>query len=607
MELENKDYESLLRGTAEYPSYGPGEKAVVTLRLVRGGAVRVRLRCEGASVPVAGVSAMVNMWPRGGGSRSGISAYGMQGKQDTFTKDGVPPGLRLITIEDEKGRFEPVPETEVEVLAGETAEVTLDLVRRAPVADVPPVEGIVRVVDDETGAPIAGAKVNQLVGLPGGGGWRVDPIPESAKPGEFRFRGPPGIVRIGAEAPGHVTMDDFEGLTMELCPGAPSVQEVRLPRAGELSVEFRGGGPSVAVEEVRVRWDLPLGARGWIARGFGVEGGRGRQDGLAPGTYTLEVKPGSGFERVPDRVVEIRAGEVTEVVVDLVALTPESESTSVRGTVTFHPAWGERDSVVRFRGADRTNADVDEEVTLTKVAPGRPASFAFGRLPRGRYRVEVKPQWATEVEVGEKGGTIDLSIPEPAEILVRVVAEETGERLGGARLSWHRPEEGLHSWTVESAVPDRRTGEIRLLVPPGPLDATAQAPGRVAVSLDGTGPDEEAVPQVFSPGEKAERTIRLPRAGMVGLTLRCGGALLDAKDETEPWILRGWKAGGRDGTTSWRMNGSGGAFTEDGLLPGKYTLQIRDPGGRFEPVPDREIQTLGGETTEVIVNLVRKR
>jgi hypothetical protein len=525
------------------------------------------------------------------------------GKVSFAVRRGAPGGF---DGPDVPGEGSPGTAT-AEIRPGEAAEVTLDLVRRALVAEVPPAEGILRVVDDETGAPIPGATVNGLVELRGGREWSLEPVPGSGKAGEFRFRGPPGIVWIGVEAPGHVTMDDFHGLSLELRPGVVTEQVVRLPRAGEVQVEFRGGGPSVTVEEVSIRRKLEPGTLGWVARGFPVKANRAGQDGLPPGPYTLEVKPGRGFERVPDLEVEILAGKVTEVVVDLVPRSPEADAAEgVRGTVTFHPGWGERESTVRFRGLRGRNRQVDESAALAKAAPGRPSSFALGRLPPGRYRVEVAPQWTTEVEVPEGGGEFHFSIPEPAEVLVRVVAAETGEPLPGTGLYWTiDTDDGAELGVpVVSVAEGPGTGGYRLLVPPGVFGCRAHAPGRVAVSLERMGPSGSPGNPELRSGERIEGTIRLARAGTVRLLLRCEGRLL-ARREVEAWILSGPGAVGREGVASWRMNGSGGARTQDGLPPGMLTLEIRDPEGRFEPVPDREIQVRAGETTEVSLELVR--
>ncbi len=500
----------------------------------------------------------------------------------------LPPGSYSLDVESFLSRTELLPEE------GTLLEIDLTGL----------VTGVLRVVDGETGKPLTGASLSRLESTPEGERWWG--VPGTGRPGEFRFLGLPGPVSFSAGAPGHLGWRSSRGQALEVLPSVPFDHEFRLARAAALEVTFRGGTPADGGETVRFcRNGFPTGG-GWSATVLPMEGGRAAADKLPPGDFHLEVDPGPAFTRLPAIPVTLRAGETTRVVVDLERRDP-ADPAAVRGTVTFSPGWEGLDSRVAFCGMDGDNSGIEEVVPLGTVVPGAPAPFSMGRLPPGRYRAVVDPQWRTDVVVGEEGGTFDFRIPAPAEVLLRVVAAEDGAPLPDARLTWHaEPEEGLRGvYRVDEATPGPEPGVIRLRVVPGVFVASAEAEGRAPAYLEEWTEDGEARDPRLRSGEKREWVLRLPVAGSLHVDLRWGGVArmpphlnLYFREGVGPVV---------DGTTSWPLGNGGEGFDHESLAPGFYTLWVQDREGRFEFVGERVFEIRGGERTVVTVDLVERR
>ncbi len=483
----------------------------------------------------------------------------------------------------------------------------------APAAAPPDaIDAVLRVVDDETGEPLPDARVSRVLPGEGGMSYHESPLPRGTKAGEFlyRHRGEFGVVHFTVAAPGHVPMDGPTDLAVEIRPPSPFTHTIRMHRAGEVRVTLKGLLPATPLASITLNRGKTTPEIRWSGHSMRVEEGTAHMDGLPPGDYSLKIDPGERYEATPDRKFQVRAGETAEVEVLLVPRDPGTEAAAgVRGTVTFHAGWGAMSSEIRFRilGAGRTG--INAKAALRGSAPGAKIPWSLGKLPPGRYRVEVDPQWYALVEVPEGGGAFDFPIPEPAVVTVRVVAEESGEPLDGMRLWWYyRAGEGGGGlpYTADNGKPGARAGEFRLVVPPGSVEIVAKGPGRVESTLKEEGSDFWGFNPTFGPGEKAERVLRLPRAGAVRLLLRCGGRLLD-RSTVDVKIRTVYGTPGNGGSVTRGMEGRTGTLSCEGLPPGKHTIRILDPDGRYEPVPDREIVVRAGETLELTQELVERQ
>jgi hypothetical protein len=456
--------------------------------------------------------------------------------------------------------------------------------------------------------------------LPGAAGLRAKGI------GHRYF---PGVYPTFDKGDADPVLDDGEG-RITLGPGR-GVAKVWVVADGHafvrVEVPFAGTGESVVLlppgGRVRVRvpgWESRKdprcildsgGAQAWLPK----PGRKGEfvLDGLPCGKSTFRVREGdistssdvsTSSREIGKATVDVRPGCDETVTIELV--TPETSPTvAVWGEVEYDPAWELKSTSVRFTGLDEGNRDVSEEVKTPKRRPGNPLPFRTTRLIPGRYQVEVEPQWRTEIVVQPGGGEFRFEVPPPVEIRVRVVERETGKPIRGAEVHWHGASEGLRSYRTEFVRPDPDPGVFTIRAPSDIVDISARAPGwleNTRKAWRAEDPETEALP------ESGELTMALEKAGMVRVVLRQGeGAFSPAG--LDVWIRlkeSKTKAGGSS-VHSFSLPGEGGRFTADSVPPGSHFVQVKDKDGRFEPVADRPVEVRAGETTEVVVDLVRKK
>ena len=167
--------------------------------------------------------------------------------------------------------------------------------------DVPRAVNVrVRVVDGKQ-VDVRGATVRWCTPLAGRIGW-----PASSEDGMHVFQAPPGMVTVGADAPGFVVVEEqFDvqedrELTLTLARGATAIVRLRIdgkPFDGTVArVELRGPGL-------------------WREQGFYA--GAATFDGLPPGKWTLTLGDVAGCAAVAPQGIEVAAGETREVWFDL--------------------------------------------------------------------------------------------------------------------------------------------------------------------------------------------------------------------------------------------------------------------------------------------------
>ncbi len=255
------------------------------------------------------VPAAWGRWPRvisleGGGEEnaeydeSEFPEAPASGRKVTFRFEDVPTGGYLLEVDPFQWRRE--------VVVG-PAPTHWDLDLGAPA------EVVVTVLDDATGAPMAGAELSWYTLLPGQSSWspeRAEPRPDA--PGTFAFFAPPGVVHLGASAPGCVDAAS----EVEAAAEARAEVTLRLGRGGTIRVRLLAGGKPFLVAEPMVSVspaDQDF-ASTW-SRASSVSGGVGTLENLEPGTYVVSVYDVPGWTTTTDRVV-LRAGETVDVVLN---------------------------------------------------------------------------------------------------------------------------------------------------------------------------------------------------------------------------------------------------------------------------------------------------
>ncbi|MEM9383027.1 MAG: hypothetical protein AAGB93_23965, partial [Planctomycetota bacterium] len=178
--------------------------------------------------------------------------------------------------------------------------------------------------DAHTGepAPLESIAYRELEALPGqvthggSGPWRsIDP---DGSPGRFRVWMAPGAMAVGPRNSLDGVEYSFHAEEFELEPGLQTFR-LELTRACTLRVEFRVDGAALPHEDVLFHA---------LSRCFRPVGHDGRVGGMypysllqasAPGLYEIDFD-GVGADRfrpIPSRLVEVTAGEITDVVVEL--------------------------------------------------------------------------------------------------------------------------------------------------------------------------------------------------------------------------------------------------------------------------------------------------
>lgn len=178
--------------------------------------------------------------------------------------------------------------------------------------------------DAETGeaAPLEAIAYRELEVVPGqvthggSGPWRS--IESNGDPGRFRVWMAPGAMAVMPRSSLNGVEYSFHAEEFELEPGRQSFR-LELTRACTLRVEFRVDGAALPHEDTLFHS---------LSRCFRPVGHEGRVGGMypysllqasAPGPYEIDFE-GVGADRfrpIPSRVVEVNAGEITEVIVEL--------------------------------------------------------------------------------------------------------------------------------------------------------------------------------------------------------------------------------------------------------------------------------------------------
>jgi hypothetical protein len=501
---------------------------------------------------------------------------------------------RVYDVEaDGERREDRVPT--IQVARGEKVAIVLAVQR----------EVVLVVVDRATGAPLPSARAYRHQ-------WEEDDFVYDDFPNARSRDGTPVPADVKGGIPlGRITGSETwfvvaDGHAWEKVATAkgPAETRVALEPGGTVHLSVAGWA---ALADARVSAKFHGPRRRWTLPNPGPDG-EAVYEGIAGGTWKFTVRRGWDFLRgevYGEGSVEVLPGQESRLVIQTKP-SAAGAPVPVSGTVTVPASWGLRRTVLSFDGADPTNSSVRKVVRLDLPADGSPVPYRLDPVPPGQYDVRVHPQWYSFVTVPPTGGSFDFRLPGPGTVLVRVVDDATEAPIDQAQVLWHT-EAGRRGYGLETAKRTDAAGEFLVVAPAGLVALSASARGyakEYVGGLQGILSGRDAVrPLDVREGIESKVTIRLRRAGTVHVVFKPEGEAPVWKDtmveiHAEREGSRGWGVG---------VNIKDGQGTSDGLEAGPYKIQAGFLKEEYEPVKDIPVEVRAGETTEVVVPLVRKK
>jgi hypothetical protein len=458
------------------------------------------------------------------------------------------------------------------------------------------------VVDARTGAPVPTA-----VAVEGGSGDIYGDVQWRSPSGTVVRSLPPAIgpwlgASLEAGDDGRIPLGRGAGQTLWFvrAPGhAWSVVQVNSAVGGEIRVPLAPGGKVLVripdgiettgrhIALVGKRW-----SRGAVSFGYPGKDGSFLIEGLLPGKEIVELQAHRGPTYATGEV-EVIVGTTVEITL----CATKTKTVVAEGRITIPEAWGEWPRYLVLRqinqpapGTRATQPGPTVEtvlhVGLPEPAVGRTATFRSEPLAPGKYRVSAVT-WKTEVEI--RGGTIlNFELPEPVEILIDVVDDETSEAIPEVELTWSSRESG-HAAAYYGTSRRDALGPFRILVVPDDTNLRFHACA------------SRYRPVTHSPfravaGSLIRHTIRMKRAAILRVRFEMDGRAFSADGLWLDVIRVGEKYG------CGARSGPDGLLFDD-LAPGTFRLVLK-------PVPNLRIEDPGevvlraGETTEVTIQVV---
>jgi hypothetical protein len=326
--------------------------------------------------------------------------------------------------------------------------------------------------------------------------------------------------------------------------------------------------------------------------------GRVQVSGLEPGTWLVAIQAGrtSGQSNslIAAKLVKIEAGAETQA--ELVA-PPIPAAVPLRCRIAVPKGWvGSANWEVVLAGDDELTSGLDEAFDLT----GDESRIEL-RVPRvtpGRYRVRIAGAgWEAPIEVGPGAAEIDLALPEPWRLSVRVEGEGASRAPKDATVRWTR---------VEGAAAESRTADSS-----DDFDSVPATPGRDAdefiiqaasgrIRVESVAPGHARGVRWFDarPGAKEEARIRLARGGDLEISITTAEKFAAAKLKLVPI--------GIEGAAPVEHFFHDKAHTFKNLLPGDYLVSAADEAMnkvfRVKPAEQR-VTIRAGETTKAAVSV----
>ena len=331
-------------------------------------------------------------------------------------------------------------------------------------------------------------------------------------------------------------------------------------------------------------------------------------DNLLPGAYTVTVELGQWSWKkqieIGRAAFTIKPGDSYDL--DLALEDPPAPPTRTHIAGLFSvPTFGAEKSVrMQLYHANNRYGKPDAELSLAdmeSVGGTIPTwSFRIPNLRIGRYQVQIRPlmkRWIIEVPA-EGRDDLKLEIPELAEVVVETVDAETGKRV---------PIQSLH-YDYKEAVPGllqkgwdtarrEEPGRFRFWTPPGKASTWPRVP-------KGLNYNPQWLELQLVAGVQEKRFELKPKYA-IRFEFRDGGSALPMDDQVGVYVSRDISAVNHKG----RVIGDGMQTDMHVYLsdPGIYDISFKSVGGgRYQPIPTRRVEVRGGETTVVIVDLIRK-
>jgi hypothetical protein len=325
---------------------------------------------------------------------------------------------------------------------------------------------------------------------------------------------------------------------------------------------------------------------------------------LAVGGYTVTVHRGGGpsAKAYGEAKIEIAAGRQTTATIET-DRSVVGQVASFRGTLTIPASWRfAREVVLEFRGADEETDGMYASAELGDFTPGVPMPFpTTPGLACGAYVATVRPMYFHQhLELVPGGGQVEIRLPDPVEVRLRLIDDRSGQAIRDARISWMCPLRRGDGGFAESAPFDRERGAFWLLAPPrGLLEVTPYAGGYFTESMHIDLPDTGVV----------EREIRLRGVGVVIVRLQLDGTQYMTSGDVPVVLVPSKKVFGE------RHNGiirDGHAWVPE-VPPGRYTVLVGSvpkseaaPNG-FARIGHRDVDVKAGEISEVRIDLQRTK
>ena len=525
-------------------------------------------------------------------------------------------GERVYYVAGENGRFEcavrragpyHVQDVEADGAPPDDSLPRIQILRGEPVSLVlfAPRHVALLVVDRETGEPLPSARALRRR-------WEEDAFLYDDFPNARTLEGPPlpaggdGRIPLGKLADSETLFVVADGHAWAMVKTVRGSAETRVPLGPggtvRLSVEGWSGLPDATVTaEASEPWRL------WTLTAPGPEG-EGVYEGIPAGTWEFKVRRGWFHERgevYGEGSVEVLAGRESRLALKT-RPSAAGAPVPVSGTVTVPASWDLRRTRLRFEGVDPTNSSVEQVVHLDLPAEGTAVPFSLQAVPPGVYEVQIDPQWYATVTVPPAGGTFDFRLPGPGTLLVRVLDDATGEPLDEAIIAWHT-DAGRSGYGLDSADRTEDPGEFRIVAPAGRVALAVRAEGYAEAFRGGSrglfSGKEGVGPVEVREGIETVLTIRLRRAGTLQLSYEWEGEAPDWDDA----MVMGEVGREESWTRAIGMNLDHGAGKIERLEPGSYTVRSHSFGEEFEPVKAVPVEVKAGETTKVVIHLVRKR
>ena len=374
---------------------------------------------------------------------------------------------------------------------------------------------------------------------------------------------------------------------------------VRLQPAGHLAIEASGHDETFAIflrvydrvtNRVAASCSLDFNDAGPTFQGFG---------GIAVGDYSVRAEIGELDDPptvLDEQVVSVLAGMTTDVFLEPIS-RGIPEAVAVSGTIVLpsgHEGLPVSLKILPANGARLRRWDTGAiDYAAMKWIDGADGVLTWyaERLTPGRYLFLVRPiQYGVLVDVPLTPiEDVRIELPRLQEVLVRVSEATSAVPVPDARLRWKRDlpvEAGPEGWVTLAM--DPRSDHATLLVPPGPILVSADAP------LHG-----QSFRSATIGNQPMELTLELPRSLLLEIVLRDGKANV-------PWV---------DGTTcTIQPVGGGGPRTctanGDGRMratvkqPGLYEVTVLAPEGYLPPAPALT-RVAEGEAARLVIELSR--